>query len=388
MNGLLFSLARHADHLLRRRDRHGRQHLSRRPQRRAHPDAVGRRPQRRVLPGQSPAALPAGRHRPRVPRPGGQRRGPAGEPELAAVVDEAADRAAQPLPGVRRGARFEILPSRQPQGARLPAALRGRADPGGGQPLPLRPVRRARPVRVPRGHPGRAVRQHRVPGRRRPALLRHPRSPRLLLVRARAPRPSSPTCPRGSFTVRGQLGRAVRRCRPSAGSRRPARLPRRTPLVRGTRPGRSLGRAWSTPSRSSGRRAPRERAAGPFRHRAGGARPREPRALLLLPTGLRRRGQRPRRSTMAARGDHAPICAPAARTGCSTTPSGSPTSPGPCSRCVEAPPAAGRAVVGLSGVPTPSLPLGYGSGSPSIRHRFPSPPSSRTPRSPSATRPS
>ena len=41
--------ARHAGHLLRRRDRHGRQHLPRRPQRRAHADAVERRPQRRLL---------------------------------------------------------------------------------------------------------------------------------------------------------------------------------------------------------------------------------------------------------------------------------------------------------------------------------------------------
>ena len=41
--------AGHAGHLLRRRDRHGRQHLPRRPQRRAHADAVERRPQRRLL---------------------------------------------------------------------------------------------------------------------------------------------------------------------------------------------------------------------------------------------------------------------------------------------------------------------------------------------------
>ena len=41
--------ARHAGHLLRRRDRHGRQHLPRRPQRRADADAVDRRPQRRLL---------------------------------------------------------------------------------------------------------------------------------------------------------------------------------------------------------------------------------------------------------------------------------------------------------------------------------------------------
>ena len=93
--------ARHAGPLLRRRDRHGRQHLPRRPQRRAHADAVERRPQRRLLAREPAAALPAGHHRPRVPLRGGQRRGAAGEPAVAALVDEAADRAAQALPGVR-----------------------------------------------------------------------------------------------------------------------------------------------------------------------------------------------------------------------------------------------------------------------------------------------
>ena len=53
---------RHAHHLLRRRDRDGRQHLSRRPQRRAHADAVERRPQRGVLPGQSGPPLQPGHH--------------------------------------------------------------------------------------------------------------------------------------------------------------------------------------------------------------------------------------------------------------------------------------------------------------------------------------
>ena len=47
--------AGHAGHLLRRRDRHGRQHLSRRPQRRAHADAMVARPQRRLLPRRSGA---------------------------------------------------------------------------------------------------------------------------------------------------------------------------------------------------------------------------------------------------------------------------------------------------------------------------------------------
>ena len=41
--------ARLAGPLLRRRDRHGRQHLARRPRRRAHADAVDARPQRRLL---------------------------------------------------------------------------------------------------------------------------------------------------------------------------------------------------------------------------------------------------------------------------------------------------------------------------------------------------
>ena len=41
--------AGHADRLLRRRDRHGRQLLSRRPRRRAHADAVVVGPQRRIL---------------------------------------------------------------------------------------------------------------------------------------------------------------------------------------------------------------------------------------------------------------------------------------------------------------------------------------------------
>ena len=55
-------VSRHADHLLRRRDRHGRQHLSRRPQRRAHADAVVAGPQWRLLPRRSRPALRAGHH--------------------------------------------------------------------------------------------------------------------------------------------------------------------------------------------------------------------------------------------------------------------------------------------------------------------------------------
>ena len=81
----------HADHLLRRRDRHGRQHLSRRPQRRAHADAVDARPQRRLLALRSGAALAADRSWTRFTamRRSTSRRSRAAC--LAAELDQAAD---------------------------------------------------------------------------------------------------------------------------------------------------------------------------------------------------------------------------------------------------------------------------------------------------------
>jgi maltose alpha-D-glucosyltransferase/alpha-amylase len=85
MNGLLL-VARDARHLLRRRDRDGRQHLSRRPQWRAHAHAVERRPQRRLLRVEPAAAVIAGDHRPGVSLRDGQRRDAAPEPALAAVL--------------------------------------------------------------------------------------------------------------------------------------------------------------------------------------------------------------------------------------------------------------------------------------------------------------
>ena len=107
-------------------------------------------PQRLYLPGH---------HRPRVPLPGGQRRGPAAEPDLAAVVDEAAHRPAPAPQGLRPRHARGPAPG-QPQGVRLHPPLRGRAHPVRVQPLPPRAVRRARPVGVPRRDPDRAVRQH------------------------------------------------------------------------------------------------------------------------------------------------------------------------------------------------------------------------------------
>ena len=101
LNSLLFSMPGHADHLLRRRDRHGRQHLSRRSQRRAHADAVDRRPQRRLLPRRSGAALRAADHGSGLRLPGDQRRGAGARAVLAAQLDEADDRPAQAVPGLR-----------------------------------------------------------------------------------------------------------------------------------------------------------------------------------------------------------------------------------------------------------------------------------------------
>jgi hypothetical protein len=139
--------------------------------------------------GQPAAAVPAGHRRPGVPLRDGQRRGAAGEPELAAVVDEAADRAAQAVPGVRP--RHHRVPvSRQPQGAGVPALLRGRDRPGRREPVALRAVRAARPVAVPGPRARRAVRPDGVPADRRRPVLRDARAARVLLVPDRRPRPA------------------------------------------------------------------------------------------------------------------------------------------------------------------------------------------------------
>ena len=69
--------------LLRGRDRHGRQRLSRRPRRRAHADAVVGRPQRRLLARRLGAALLAAAHGSRLRLPGRERRGAAAHAELA-----------------------------------------------------------------------------------------------------------------------------------------------------------------------------------------------------------------------------------------------------------------------------------------------------------------
>ncbi len=124
MNGLLFSLPGHAGDLLRRRNRHGRQHLSGRPQRRAHAHAVERRPQRRLLARQPAAALPAGQHRPGISLRSDQRRNAAEQSAFAAVVDEAPDGAAQAAARLGRGT-LEFL---HPENRRILAFTRSEGD--------------------------------------------------------------------------------------------------------------------------------------------------------------------------------------------------------------------------------------------------------------------
>ena len=141
--------AGHADHLLRRRDRHGRQHLPRRPRRRAHADAVVARPQRRLLARRSRAAVSAADHGRDLRLRCGQRRGAAARPVVPAELDEAADRGAPGASGVRPRHAAPAL-SAQPQDPGLSARARGRQHPVRGQPGALRAGGRARSRRVPR----------------------------------------------------------------------------------------------------------------------------------------------------------------------------------------------------------------------------------------------
>ena len=101
MNSLLFSLPGHAGDLLRRRDRHGGQHLPRRSQRRADADAVDERPQRRFLARRSGAPLRRADHGSGLRLSGGQRRSAGAIRLLDAELDEAADRPAQAVEGLR-----------------------------------------------------------------------------------------------------------------------------------------------------------------------------------------------------------------------------------------------------------------------------------------------
>ena len=139
--------------------------------------------------------------RPRVPLRGRQRGGPAGQPAVAAVVDEAGHRAAQEAPRLR--SREPDLPApRQPAHPGLHPRVRGRDHPRGGQPLALRAVDRAAAVGLRRPCPGRALRRSRVPAGRRRALPHQSRSALVPVVppgRRPVPRqswhPAARSCP-------------------------------------------------------------------------------------------------------------------------------------------------------------------------------------------------
>ena len=169
------------------------------------------RPQRRLLARQPAAALPAADHRPRVPLRDGQRRGPAAQPALAAVVDAAADRPAQAPPGLRP--RDDRVPrARQPQGARVPPPARGRADPRRGQPLALRAVRRARPARSTRAASRSSCSAGRLPADRRRAVPHHASARTLLWLQLRRrPRGGPPAVggPRGPADPRASGDRCA-----------------------------------------------------------------------------------------------------------------------------------------------------------------------------------
>ena len=89
--------------------------------------------------------------------------------------------------GVRPG-RPGVPAPREPPRAGLPAPATTRPQrPDRRQPVALRPVRRARPVALPRRGAGRAVRPDPLPAHRRAAVPAHAGPPRLLLARARGP---------------------------------------------------------------------------------------------------------------------------------------------------------------------------------------------------------
>ena len=181
VNSLLAVVSRHPDHLLRRRDRDGRQHLSGRPQRRAHPDAMDAGPQRRLLALRPGAAVPAHHHGPGLRLRSRERGGAVAQHRLAAELDQAADLGAQVEPGLRP--RLAVLhPHPQPLGDGLCPAIRERGHPVRRQPVALRAGDRDRSRAVARPRPARDAGPQEFPADRRPALCGHARPLRILLV--------------------------------------------------------------------------------------------------------------------------------------------------------------------------------------------------------------
>ena len=121
-----------SDHLLRRRDRHGRQHLPRRSQRRSDPDAVERWMERRILGGRSraPRVRP---HLQSAVRLSGRQRGRATEKRaFTPQLDEAASPGSKVQPGVQ--SRLDhAARSGEPPGAGLHPRIWQGAGPRGEQ---------------------------------------------------------------------------------------------------------------------------------------------------------------------------------------------------------------------------------------------------------------
>ena len=101
--------ARQPVRLLRRRDRHGRQHLPRRSQQRAHADAVERRLQRRLLHRRPRAAVAAAHLESRLRLSGRQRRVAAPQRHLAAQLDAAAHPDAEDVDACSAAATIDFL---------------------------------------------------------------------------------------------------------------------------------------------------------------------------------------------------------------------------------------------------------------------------------------
>ena len=191
--------ARLAHPLLRRRDRHGRQRVHRRSQRRTHAHAMESRPQRRLLARRPAAALPAPHHGSGLRLCVGQRRGAIARSELAPELDQAHARGAQDQPGLR--ARHTPLPqARQSQDPRVPARVRRGQHPVRRESVALRPAGRAQSVRVQGPRARGDARAHDLSADRRPALSADAVGIRLLLVQTDAPTPrhrhgTSRSCP-------------------------------------------------------------------------------------------------------------------------------------------------------------------------------------------------
>src|SRR5262249_47337725 len=135
---------RYADRLLRRGDGDGRQHLSRRSERRTHADAVDAGSQWRLLPLRSYAALPADDHGPGLRLRGGQRRSAIAQSGVAAELDQTPDIGSQVEQGIWPRI-VDIYPPGKPLRPRLCAAIRKRSRALCRQSVALGAGRRDRP---------------------------------------------------------------------------------------------------------------------------------------------------------------------------------------------------------------------------------------------------